>query len=162
MLGKIEGRRRRGQRMRCLDGITDSMTWVWAHSGRWWRRGKPVYGVGLQRVRHNWVTEQQKNFFKLDLFLKKPTWPTISQVLSHRCTLHRHSGNWFITVSCLPSRGHPATHRLAGGASADTAHRWAIIVSLCRFMDWQLCYSLANAILGSPQMLLEDHPLFQG
>ena len=26
MLGKIEGRRRRGrQRMRCLDGITDSM-----------------------------------------------------------------------------------------------------------------------------------------
>ena len=25
MLGKIEGGRRRGQRMRCLDGITDSM-----------------------------------------------------------------------------------------------------------------------------------------
>ena len=25
MLGKIEGRRRRGHRMRCLDGITDSM-----------------------------------------------------------------------------------------------------------------------------------------
>ena len=25
MLGKIEGRRRRGQRMRGLDGITDSM-----------------------------------------------------------------------------------------------------------------------------------------
>ena len=25
MLGKIEGRRRRGQQRRCLDGITDSM-----------------------------------------------------------------------------------------------------------------------------------------
>ena len=25
MLGKIEGRRRRGQQMRCLDGITDSI-----------------------------------------------------------------------------------------------------------------------------------------
>ena len=25
MLGKIEGRRRRGQKTRCLDGITDSM-----------------------------------------------------------------------------------------------------------------------------------------
>ena len=35
MLGKIEGRRRRGgQRMRWLDGITDSMAWVWASSGR--------------------------------------------------------------------------------------------------------------------------------
>ena len=35
MLGKIEGRRRKGwQRMRWLNGITDSMTWVWANSGR--------------------------------------------------------------------------------------------------------------------------------
>ena len=25
MRGKVEGRRRRGQQMRCLDGITDSM-----------------------------------------------------------------------------------------------------------------------------------------
>ena len=34
MLGKIEGRRRRGQqRMRWLDGITDSVTWVWVNSG---------------------------------------------------------------------------------------------------------------------------------
>ena len=29
MLGKIEGGRRRGQRMRCLDGITDSMDMSW-------------------------------------------------------------------------------------------------------------------------------------
>ena len=34
MLGKIEGRRRRGpQRMRWLDGIADSMEWVWVNSG---------------------------------------------------------------------------------------------------------------------------------
>ena len=34
ILGKIEGRRRRGQqRMRWLDGITDSMAWVWVNSG---------------------------------------------------------------------------------------------------------------------------------
>ena len=37
MLGKIEGRRRRGgQRMRWLDGITDSMGHeVWVNSGSW-------------------------------------------------------------------------------------------------------------------------------
>ena len=34
MLGKIEGRRRRGQqRIRCLDGIINSMDWIWVDSG---------------------------------------------------------------------------------------------------------------------------------
>ena len=41
MLGKIEDRRRRGQqRMRWLDGITDSV-WVWANFRSWWWTGKP-------------------------------------------------------------------------------------------------------------------------
>ena len=43
MLGKIEGRRRRRwQKLRWLDGITDSRTWVWACSRNWWWTGKPV------------------------------------------------------------------------------------------------------------------------
>ena len=51
MLGKIEGRRRRGQqRMRWLDGITDSR-WVWVNFRSWWWTGRP--GVGLERVGHN-------------------------------------------------------------------------------------------------------------
>ena len=60
MLGKIEGRRRRGrQRMRWLDGITDSVTWVWVNSGSWWWTGKPgvLQSMGSQRVGHEWVTE---------------------------------------------------------------------------------------------------------
>ena len=42
MVGKIEGgRKRRRQRMRWLDGITDMMKWVWAGSRSWWWTGKP-------------------------------------------------------------------------------------------------------------------------
>jgi len=63
MLGKIEGGRRRGwQRMRLLDGITDSVDMILSklNSGRWWRIGKPgvLQSIGLQRVRHDWATEQ--------------------------------------------------------------------------------------------------------
>ena len=37
-------------------------SWVWASSGRWWRTGKPgvLQSVGSQRVRHDWVTEEQQ------------------------------------------------------------------------------------------------------
>ena len=57
MLGKIEGRRRRGQQMRRLDGT--QWTWVWASSRRWWRTGKPgvLQPMGSQSVGHDWATE---------------------------------------------------------------------------------------------------------
>ena len=43
MLGKIEGKRRRGQqRTRWLNGITDWMDMSLSNSRRWWRTGKPV------------------------------------------------------------------------------------------------------------------------
>ena len=63
LLGKIEGRRRRGhQRMRWLDSITDALTWIWANSRRWWRTERPgvLQSMGSQRVSHNWATEQQQ------------------------------------------------------------------------------------------------------
>ena len=42
LLGKTEGRRRRGrQKMRRLDGTTNSMTWGWTNSWRQWRTGMP-------------------------------------------------------------------------------------------------------------------------
>ena len=49
---KLPVRKRGWQRMRWLDGITDSMTWVWANSERQWRTGRP--GV-LPSTRSQWV-----------------------------------------------------------------------------------------------------------
>ena len=60
MLGKIEGRRSRGQqRMRWLDGITTQWTWVWVNSRSWWWTGRPgvLWFMGSQRVGHDWATE---------------------------------------------------------------------------------------------------------
>ena len=48
MLGSIEGRRRKGwERMRWLDDVTDSVM------------PGVLQSMGLQRARHDWVTEQQ-------------------------------------------------------------------------------------------------------
>ena len=50
MMGKIEGKRRRGQqRMRWLDGFTDSRTWVWASA---WQE---FMGSGSQTWLSDWT-----------------------------------------------------------------------------------------------------------
>ena len=62
MLGKIEGRRRRGrQRMRRLNGITDLMD-----LSRLWelvmdRKSGMLQSMGSQRVKQNWATELNWN-----------------------------------------------------------------------------------------------------
>ena len=58
MLGTIEGGRRRWQRVRWLDSVTDSVD-MSLSSGSWWWTGRPgmLQSMGLQRVGHDWVTE---------------------------------------------------------------------------------------------------------
>ena len=59
MLGKTEGRRRRGrQKMRWMASPTQ-WTCVWVNSGSWWWTGKPgvLQSMGSQRVWHDWATE---------------------------------------------------------------------------------------------------------
>ena len=59
-LGRIEGRRRRGQQR--IDGWMASLTrwtWVWVNSGSWWWIGRPgvLRFMGSQRVGHDWATD---------------------------------------------------------------------------------------------------------
>ena len=63
VLGKIEGRRRKGRQIMKWMVLLTQWTWVWASSRRWWRTWTPgvLQSMGLQRVRHNWATEQQQS-----------------------------------------------------------------------------------------------------
>ena len=73
MLGKLEGRRRRGQqRMRWLDGITDQWTWVWVSSRSWWRTGRSgvLQSMELQRVRVGWNWTQVSDWTELNTVSK--------------------------------------------------------------------------------------------
>ena len=59
MLEKKEGRRKGQQRMRWLDGITDSVNMGLGRLGSWWWTGRPsvLQFMGSQRIGHDWETE---------------------------------------------------------------------------------------------------------
>ena len=98
MLGKIEGRRRRGrQRMRWLDGITDLMgasQWTPGvgdgQGGLAWLRF-----MGSQRVGHDWATEL--NWIELNYWVCLSLWCWLT-CFSYFLLPSEFSGNWRLVL----------------------------------------------------------------
>ena len=119
MLGKIEGRRRRGrQRMRWLDGITDSMDMRLGGSRSWWWTGRPgvLWFMGSQIVGHDWATELNWTETHILLDLEPcPVSPPHSQPLNKWRRPHFFFSKNFISF-------HPNTWKFTGVCAGRQDH----------------------------------------
>ena len=93
MLGKIEGRRKRGwQRRRWLDAITNWWTWVRASSRSWWTGNPGVLQWGHKESNMTELLNWTKTFFYKhflclgSLRTSRYKWPV------HICLLHKDCG----------------------------------------------------------------------
>ena len=111
MLEKVDSwRRRQWQRMKWLDGITDSVICIWVNSRSWWWTGKPgvLQSLWSQRVRRNSEIELQKQVLLLlgrshqvNTYLTE-LWRNMS-LLIYTCVKRRWSRSKLLIHSHCPS-----------------------------------------------------------
>ena len=115
MLGKIEDGRRKGrQRMKWLVASMTWWTWIWASSGSWWWTGRTdvLQSMRLQRVGHDWATEQQQPPSTAECSQSDISWTMPNELLLHLLSmdsltpLRRSSGDFSPVVSVFLWRQH--------------------------------------------------------
>ena len=119
MLGKIDGRRRRGHRG--WDGWMTSQTqwtWVWLDSGSWWWTGRPgmLQLMGSQRVGHNWATELNWTDARKD-WGQEEKGTTEDELVGWHCHLNGHEFEW--TQGCGDGHGSLACCNPWGNKELD-------------------------------------------
>ena len=155
MLGGIVGRRKRGwQRIRWLDGITDSMDVSLSEFLRWWWTGRSgvLWFMGSQRVGHDWATELNWTEYALTFssmyFLTSPeltcSWPVL---ISYQLFLLTTS-----LLLYLPPR-LPLIHLLSVGWFRQ---RHSV---LPQYSMWS-CFGLIMGLSGFPEIELRHIQIF--
>ena len=103
MLGKTEGRKRRGNRG--WDGWMASLTqwtWVWVNSRSWWWTGKPglLQSMGSQRVRHEWATELNWSYIFTNVISMSSRLHFFVSIHISACYLFPSDWTRFFNISC--------------------------------------------------------------
>ena len=168
MLGKIKGKRRRGQqRMRWLNSTTNSMDMSLSNLQEIVEPGL-LQLTGLQRVRHNLVTEQQQHIQSSHLLNPFIYWHlgclhilTIITINNAAVNMREHVSCW-ISVSVF--FGYTFRSEIAGSYDSPTFSLWGtsmlLLLPLSHFSRVRLCVTPSlgfSTVLHSSHTSIHSH-----